>query len=67
MIKTMYLVLFKFAQSRFNIVKLESSDCRSIGASRPGSIDRRLDSIDRKSAQMRFSAEFQLSPNSLNV
>lgn len=61
------LVLLKCAQSCLIIVNLKSRDCRCIGAFRSGSIDRRIDLIDRKSIKLRFSAVFQLSPNSLNV
>ena len=54
MIKTRCLVMFKLAQSWFIYVKLEQADAEIIYASQPGSIDRSLGSISRKSSQMRF-------------
>ena len=48
-------------------VKLESSGCRSISDFQPGSIDRRIGSIDRISGKMLFSANFQLSPSSFKT
>ena len=54
MIKTRYLVVFRLAQSWFIYVKLEQADAEIIIASRPGSIDRSLGSINRKSGQMHF-------------
>ena len=54
MIKTRYLVVFRLAQSWFIYVKLEQADAEINIASRPGSIDQNLGSINRKSGQMRF-------------
>ena len=54
MIKTTCLVVFKLTQSWFIYVKLEQADAEINIASRPGSIDRSLGSINRKSGQMRF-------------
>ena len=54
MIKTRYLVVFRLAQSWFIYVKLEQADAEIIYASRLGSIDRNLGSINRKSGQRRF-------------
>ena len=54
MIKTRCLVVFRLAQSWFIYVKLEQADAEIIIASRPGSIDRSLGSINQKSGQMRF-------------
>ena len=65
MIKTRYLVVFKLAQSCIIYVKLEQDDAKINIASRPISIDLSLGSINRKSGQMHFSVEFQLSPSSL--
>ena len=42
------LVLFRFAQSMCFYIKLELSYCRIYCVNLPGSIDRELDSIDRK-------------------
>ena len=42
------LVLFRLTQSMCLYVKLESSYCRIYCVNLPGSIDRELDSIDRK-------------------
>ena len=50
------LVLFRLAQSICFYVKLESSDGRIYGVNLPGSIDRKLDSINRSSCRF-FSAE----------
>ena len=58
MIKTRYLVVFRLAKSWFIYVNLEQVDAKINIASRPDSIDRNLDSINRKSSQMHFSAEF---------
>ena len=58
MIKTRCLVVFRLAQSWFIYVKLEQVDAKINIASRPDSIDRSLDSINRKSSQMHFSVEF---------
>ena len=63
MIKTRCLVVFRLAQSWFIYVKLEQVDAKINIASQPGSIDRSLGSINRKSSQMHFSAEFQLNPS----
>ena len=65
MIKTSCLVLFRLAQSCIIYVKLEQDDVGINIASQPGSIDQSLGSINRKSGQMSFSTEFQLSPSSL--
>ena len=65
MIKTRCLVMFRLAQSCIIYVKLEQDDVEINIASQLGSIDRSLGSINRKSGQMRFSSEFQLSPSSL--
>ena len=46
MIKTSCLVLFRLAQSCSIYVKLEQDDAEINSASRPGSIDRNLGSID---------------------
>ena len=54
MIKTICLVVFRLAQSWFIYVKLEQADAEIIIASRPGSIDRSLGSINRNSGRMRF-------------
>ena len=54
MIKTRCLVVFKLAQSWFIYVKLEQADAEIIYASRPGSIDWSLGSINRKLGQMCF-------------
>ena len=63
MIKTRCLVMFRLAQSWFIYVKLEQVDVEINYASQTGSIDRSLGSINRKSGQMCFSTEFQLSPS----
>ena len=63
MIKTICLVVFRFAQSWFIYVKLEYAVAGFINAYRPGSIDRNLGSINQKSSQNAFSAEFQLIPS----
>ena len=65
MIKTRCLVLFRLAQSCIIYVKLEQDYAGINIASWPGSINQSLGSINRKSSQMRFSIEFQLSPSSL--
>ena len=67
MIKTRCLVVFRLAQSWFIYVKLEQVDAEINIASRPSSIDRSLGSINRKSGQMRFSAEFQLNPSLFKI
>ena len=54
MIKVRCLVVFRLAQSWFIYVKLEQVDAEIYIAFRPGSIDRSLGSINRKSGQMRF-------------
>ena len=54
MIKTKCLVVFRLAQSWFIYVKLEQADAKIIYASRPGSIDQSLGSINRNSGRMRF-------------
>ena len=46
MIKTRRLVVFRLAQSWFIYVKLEQPDAEIISASRPGSIDQNLGSIN---------------------
>ena len=61
MIKTIYLVVFRLAQSLFIYVKLELADAEFTYASRPNSIDQSLGLINRKSGQRRFFAEFQLN------
>ena len=48
-------------------VKLESSYCRIKCAILFGSIDRELDSIDRKSCRLFFCRFFQLSPSLFDV
>ena len=63
MIKTRCLVMFRLAQSWLIYVKLEQVDAEINIVSRLGSIDRSLGSINQKSDQMHFSAEFQLNPN----
>ena len=63
MIKTSCLVLFRLAQSCIIYVKLEQDDAGINSASWPGSIDRNLGSINQKSSQNAFSAEFQLIPS----
>ena len=65
MIKTRCVVMFRLAQSYIIYVNLEQDDAKINIASRPGSIDRSLGLINRKSGQMCFSSEFQLSPSSL--
>ena len=59
--------MFRLAQSWFIYVKLEQADAEINYASRPGSIDRSLGSINQKSGKMHFSAEFQLSPSSFKM
>ena len=54
MIKTRCLVVFRLAQSWFIYVKLEQADAEINYASRPGSIDRSLGSINQKLGQMHF-------------
>ena len=61
------LVLFRLAQSLCLYVKLESSYCRIYRVNLPGSIDRELDSIDRKSCRLFFLQNFQLSPSPFDV
>ena len=56
------LILFRLAQSMCLYVKLESSYCRIYRVNLPGSIDRELDSIDRKSCRLFFFAEFPTQP-----
>ena len=46
--------MFRLAQSWFIYVKLEQADVEINYASRPGSIDWSLGSINQKSGQMRF-------------
>ena len=48
------LVLFRLDQSTCLYVKLESSYCRNYCVNLLGSIDRELDSIDRKSCRLFF-------------
>ena len=48
------LILFRLAQSMCFYVKLESIYCRIYCVNLPGSINRELDSIDRKSCRMFF-------------
>ena len=48
------LVLFRLPQSMCFYVNLESSYCRIYFVNLPGSIDRELDSIDRKSCRLFF-------------
>ena len=48
-------------------IKLESSCCRIHCAIRSGSIDRELDSIDRKLCRLFFYRIFQLSPSLLRI
>ena len=52
------LVLFRLAQSMWLYVKLESSSCRIYYVNLPDSIDRELNSINRKSCRIVFSIEF---------
>ena len=61
------LVLFRLAQSMCLYVKLESSYCRIYFVNMLGSINRELNSIDRKSCRFFFLQNFQLSPNPFNV
>ena len=61
------LVLFRLAQSMCFYVKLESSYCRIYCVNLPGSIDPKLDSIDRKSCRLFFLQNFQLSPCPFDV
>ena len=61
------LVLFRLAQSMWLYVKLESSSCRIYYVNLPGSIDRELDSIDRKLCRLFFLQNFQLSPSPFDV
>ena len=61
------LVLFRFAQSMWLYVKLESSSCRIYYVNLPGSIDRELDMIDRKSCKLFFLQNFQLNPSRFDV
>ena len=55
--------MFRLAQNWFIYVKLEQVDAEINIASRPGSIDRSLGSINRKLGQMCFSVKFQLNPS----
>ena len=48
------LVLFRLAQNMWLYVKLESSSCKIYYVNLPGSINRELDSIDRKSCILFF-------------
>ena len=48
------LYLFRLAQSMWLYVKLESSSCRIYFVNLPGSIDRELDLINRKSCRLFF-------------
>ena len=61
------LVLFKLAQSMWLYVKLESSRCRIYCVNLPISINRELDSINRKSCRLFFLQNFQLSPSTFDV
>ena len=48
------LDLFRLAQSMWLYVKIESSGCKIYYVTLPGSIDRELDLIDRKSCRFFF-------------
>ena len=61
------LVLFRLAQSMCLYVKLESSYCRIYFVNMLGSINRELNSIDRKSCRLFFLQNFQLSPSTFDV
>ena len=61
------LVLFRLAQSMCLYVKLESSYCRIYFVNMLGSINRELNSIDRKSCRLFFLQNFQLSPSPFDV
>ena len=61
------LVLFRLAQSMCFYIKLESSYCRIYFVNMLGSINRELNSIDRKSCRLFFLQNFQLSPSPFNV
>ena len=61
------LVLFRLAQSIWLYVKFESSSCRIYYVNLPGSIDRELDMIDRKSCRLFFLQNFQLNPSLFDV
>ena len=61
------LVLFRLAQSMWSYEKLESSSYRIYYVNLPGSIDRELDSIDRKLCRLFFLQNFQLSSSPFDV
>ena len=56
------LVLFRFAQTMWSYVKLESSSWRIYYVNLPSSIDRELDSIDRNSCRLFFYIIFPIQP-----
>ena len=61
------LVLFRLAQSMCFYVKLGSSYCGIYCVNLLGSIDRELDSIDRKSCRLFLLQNFQLNPSPFDV
>ena len=61
------LVLFRLAQSMCLYVKLESSYYRIYCVNMLGSINRELNSIDRKSCRLFFLQNFQLSSSPFDV
>ena len=61
--QNVFLIMFRLAQSMCFYVKLKSSCCRIYCVNLLSSIDRKLDSIDRKSCKLFFLQNFQLSPS----